>query len=99
SLASLEMRSKFAVIPLRRFHVAPTNWPRSRQTVECQLINQTSRLLGLFRLLLDCAREQQELIEIPEKATSGLTWSPPFQWAAADFCSVNEPLTAAVSRV
>ena len=23
--------------------------------VECQLINQTSRLLGLFRLLLDCA--------------------------------------------
>jgi len=24
-------------------------------TVECQLINQTSRLLGLFRLLLDCA--------------------------------------------
>jgi len=35
-------------------------------------------------------------IEIgPEETGSGPTWSPPFQWAAADFCSVNAPLTAA----
>jgi len=39
-------------------------------------------------------------IEIgPEETGSGPTWSPPFQWAAADFCSVNAPLTAAASRV
>ena len=35
----------------------------------------------------------------PEETGSGPTWSPPFQWAAADFCSVNARLTAAASGV